>query len=106
MRAIYVNPTFTKRINELSEEESRSVLDYLFRVQIENHGECAYIPSFQPLSWTTVARGRKDVRADLLSPIAEDHVKYKWNKYDVAIWNNSVSPAFRPLPGARIRSTN
>ncbi|KAG0663738.1 hypothetical protein C6P46_002307 [Rhodotorula mucilaginosa] len=57
LRAIYVNPTFTKRINELSEEESRSVLDYLFRVQIENH---------------------------------EDHVKYKWNKYDVAIWNNSV----------------
>ncbi len=46
LRAIYVNPTFTKRINELSEEESRSVLEYLFRVQIENHGECAYIRSF------------------------------------------------------------
>ncbi|GAA5867083.1 hypothetical protein JCM3774_004386 [Rhodotorula dairenensis] len=57
LRSVYVNPTFTKRINELSEEESRSVLEYLFRVQIENH---------------------------------EDHVKYKWNKYDVAIWNNSV----------------
>ncbi|GAA5986227.1 hypothetical protein JCM10908_006465 [Rhodotorula pacifica] len=57
LRAIYVNPTFTKRINELSEEESRSVLEYLFRVQLENY---------------------------------EDHVKYKWSKYDVAIWNNSV----------------
>lgn len=41
LRSIYVNPTFTKRINELSEEESRSVLAYLFRVQIENHGACS-----------------------------------------------------------------
>lgn len=47
LRALYVNPTFTKRINELSEEESRSVLDYLFRVQIENHGEClGLLPCF------------------------------------------------------------
>lgn len=29
-----VNPTFTRRINELSIDESRSVLDYLFRVQV------------------------------------------------------------------------
>ncbi|POY71637.1 hypothetical protein BMF94_5331 [Rhodotorula taiwanensis] len=57
LRSLYISPTFTKRINELSEDESRSVLDYLFRVQIENH---------------------------------EDHVKYKWSPYDVAIWNNSV----------------
>lgn len=32
-----VNKTFTKRINELSEDESESVLNYLFRLQHENH---------------------------------------------------------------------
>ncbi|GAA6006222.1 TauD/TfdA dioxygenase family protein [Rhodotorula paludigena] len=57
LRALYVNPTFTKQINELSFDESRSVLEYLFRVQIENH---------------------------------ENHVKYRWSKYDVAIWDNRV----------------
>lgn len=36
-RAIYASTTFTTRINELSEDESRSVLDYLFRLQHESH---------------------------------------------------------------------
>ncbi|BGP18515.1 hypothetical protein JCM10213_002970 [Rhodosporidiobolus nylandii] len=57
LRALYLNPTFTTRINELGVDESRSVLDYLFRVQNENH---------------------------------ENHVKYRWGKYDVAIWDNRV----------------
>ncbi|BGP02125.1 taurine dioxygenase [Rhodotorula toruloides] len=56
-RALFVNPTFTTKINELNHDESRSVLDYLFRVQAENH---------------------------------ENHVKYRWGKYDVAIWSNPV----------------
>jgi len=38
-KAIYANPTFTTRINELGEDESRSVLDYLFKLQAESHGE-------------------------------------------------------------------
>ncbi|GAA5889327.1 hypothetical protein JCM6882_000708 [Rhodosporidiobolus microsporus] len=37
LRSLYLNPTFTTRINELGVDESRSVLDYLFRVQHENH---------------------------------------------------------------------
>ncbi|GAA6031545.1 hypothetical protein JCM8097_006513 [Rhodosporidiobolus ruineniae] len=57
LKSLYVNPTFTTRINELGIDESRSVLDYLFRVQHENH---------------------------------ENHVKYRWSPYDVAIWNNGV----------------
>ena len=57
LRALYVQPTFTTRINELNQDESRSVLDYLFRVQHENH---------------------------------ENHVKYKWNKHDLAIWDNRL----------------
>ncbi|GAA5969524.1 hypothetical protein JCM11641_008143 [Rhodosporidiobolus odoratus] len=57
LRALYLNPTFTTRINELGIDESRSVLDYLFKVQHENH---------------------------------ENHVKYRWSKYDVSIWSNSV----------------
>jgi len=36
-KAIYANPTFTTRINELSEDESRSTLDYLFKLQAESH---------------------------------------------------------------------
>ncbi|GAA5926243.1 TauD/TfdA dioxygenase family protein [Sporobolomyces koalae] len=36
-KAIYANPTFTTRINELSEDESRSMLDYLFKLQAESH---------------------------------------------------------------------
>ncbi|GAA5832719.1 hypothetical protein JCM11251_005734 [Rhodosporidiobolus azoricus] len=57
LRSLYLNPTFTTRINELGPDESRSVLDYLFRVQHESH---------------------------------ENHVKYRWNRHDVAIWNNSI----------------
>ncbi|GAA6048869.1 hypothetical protein JCM3770_003660 [Rhodotorula araucariae] len=57
LKALYVQPTFTTKINELNQDESRSVLDYLFRVQHENH---------------------------------ENHVKYKWNKHDLAIWDNQV----------------
>ncbi|GAA5869054.1 hypothetical protein JCM8547_008687 [Rhodosporidiobolus lusitaniae] len=57
LKSLYLNPTFTTRINELGHDESRSVLDYLHRVQNENH---------------------------------ENHVKWRWTKYDVAIWNNSV----------------
>ncbi|GAA5935048.1 hypothetical protein JCM3775_004684 [Rhodotorula graminis] len=57
LRALYVNPTFTTRINELGVDESRSVLDFLFRVQVESH---------------------------------EAHVKYKWKKNDLAIWDNQV----------------
>lgn len=65
-RALFVNPTFTTKISELNHDESRSVLDYLFRVQAENH---------------------------------ENHVKYRWGKYDVAIWSNPVR-----LPRVRSRS--
>ncbi|CEQ40700.1 SPOSA6832_02360 [Sporobolomyces salmonicolor] len=36
-KALYVNTTFTARINELSYDESRSVLDYLFKLQHESH---------------------------------------------------------------------
>ena len=37
-KGIYANPTFTTRINELGEDESKSVLDYLFKLQAESHG--------------------------------------------------------------------
>lgn len=37
LQSIYANVTFTTRINELSFDESRSVLNYLFRLQHESH---------------------------------------------------------------------
>lgn len=37
LQSIYVNTTFTTKINELSWDESRVVLDYLFRLQHESH---------------------------------------------------------------------
>lgn len=47
-RALYVNPSFTTRINELNADESRALLDYLYRHQQR--------PEFQVrFHWTTDA---------------------------------------------------
>ncbi|KAI9349820.1 hypothetical protein DFJ73DRAFT_643192 [Zopfochytrium polystomum] len=54
-KGVFVSRTFTQHINELSKDESDAVLQYLFRLNAENH--------------------------DL-------HVRFKWNKNDVAIWDN------------------
>lgn len=95
LRALYVNPTFTKQINELSFDESRSVLEYLFRVQIENHGASAVSCIIHSAIRVTGSCSRSP------STHAENHVKYRWSKYDVAIWDNRVrSPFFRPRPSA------
>lgn len=84
-----VNPTFTRRINELSIDESRSVLDYLFRVQVRRI----------VLSCPDLSRHRDNVlisRVVASSPpfiqheSHEAHVKYRWAKQDLAIWSNSV----------------
>jgi len=53
-----VNLRFTKRIVELTKDESDDVLEYLFRHVAENH-------DFQ--------------------------VRFKWNKNDLAIWDNRSS---------------
>ncbi|KAG6829306.1 hypothetical protein H0H92_004983 [Tricholoma furcatifolium] len=57
-KSLYVNAGFTKRIVELSPEESDEVLAYLQRHISENH--------------------------DL-------QVRYRWNKNDIAIWDNRVT---------------
>ncbi|KAJ3191934.1 hypothetical protein HK101_007255 [Irineochytrium annulatum] len=67
-KLVFVNPAFTIKINELTNDESRLVLDYLFRLIYQNH--------------------------DL-------HVRYKWAKNDVAIWDNrtgvhTATPDFDP----------
>lgn len=96
LRSLYISPTFTKRINELSEDESRSVLDYLFRVQIENHGMLSSLSASRRLMGAD--SGSRELcataghRANHTIRSTEDHVKYKWSPYDVAIWNNSVRP--------------
>ncbi|KAF9267080.1 taurine catabolism dioxygenase [Marasmius fiardii PR-910] len=57
-KTLFVNRTFTKRIVELSPDESENVLEYLFDHVAENH--------------------------DL-------QVRFKWNKNDVAIWDNRAT---------------
>ncbi|KAI9347694.1 putative TfdA family taurine dioxygenase [Obelidium mucronatum] len=56
-KGVFVNGTkgFTKRINELSKDESDLVLEHLFSLITQNH--------------------------DL-------QVRFRWNKYDVAVWDN------------------
>ncbi|KAJ7689024.1 hypothetical protein B0H17DRAFT_1202628 [Mycena rosella] len=54
-KTLFVNRGFTKRIVELTEEESEDVLAYLFRHIAENH---------------------------------DMQVRFRWNKNDVAIWDN------------------
>ncbi|KAJ7102924.1 hypothetical protein C8R44DRAFT_682352 [Mycena epipterygia] len=54
-KSLFVNKGFTKRIVELTEDESDDVLAYLFRHVSENH---------------------------------DMHVRFRWNKNDVAIWDN------------------
>jgi alpha-ketoglutarate-dependent taurine dioxygenase len=54
-KAVFVNPNFTIKINELSNDESKNVLDHLYKLITENH--------------------------DL-------QVRFKWNKNDVALWDN------------------
>jgi alpha-ketoglutarate-dependent taurine dioxygenase len=58
LEAIYAHCRFTKRIAELTKDESDSLLEYLFRHISENH--------------------------DL-------QVRFKWNKNDLAIWDNRSS---------------
>ncbi|KAK7047770.1 hypothetical protein VNI00_006098 [Paramarasmius palmivorus] len=62
-KTVFVNRTFTKRIVELSPDESDDVLDYLSRHIAENH----------------------DLQAGYFA------VRFKWNKNDVAIWDNRVT---------------
>ncbi|KAH7921681.1 taurine catabolism dioxygenase [Leucogyrophana mollusca] len=57
-KALFVNKSFTKRIVELTADESDHVLEYLFRHISENH--------------------------DL-------QVRYRWEKNDVAIWDNRAT---------------
>ncbi|EEB96797.1 hypothetical protein MPER_04001, partial [Moniliophthora perniciosa FA553] len=57
-KSLFVNKTFTKRILELTPDESDDVLDYLAKHISENH--------------------------DL-------QVRFKWQKNDVAIWDNRVT---------------
>jgi alpha-ketoglutarate-dependent taurine dioxygenase len=54
-KGVFVNQAFTKKINELSNDESTFVLNHLYKLISENH--------------------------DL-------HVRFKWNKDDVALWDN------------------
>ncbi|KAF5347751.1 hypothetical protein D9756_010288 [Leucocoprinus leucothites] len=58
LKTLFVNKEFTKRINELTSDESDHLLDYLTRQFSENH----------------------DIQ-----------VRYRWEKNDVAIWDNRVT---------------
>ncbi|KAJ3074083.1 hypothetical protein HDU99_001795 [Rhizoclosmatium hyalinum] len=57
-KGVFVNAGFTKRINELSKDESDIVLNHLFSLVVQNH--------------------------DL-------QVRFRWNKHDVAVWDNRSS---------------
>ena len=50
-RGLFVNKTFTKRIVELNWDESDALLNYLFRVQHESHGQ--YILPLQMVTLLT-----------------------------------------------------
>ncbi|KAJ3070859.1 hypothetical protein HDU98_006123 [Podochytrium sp. JEL0797] len=57
-KGVFANKGFTRRINELSKDESDLVLNHLFNLAVQNH--------------------------DL-------QVRYRWNKNDVAVWDNRSS---------------
>ncbi|KAJ3122198.1 hypothetical protein HK100_012082 [Physocladia obscura] len=57
-KGVFANKIFTKRINDLSKDESDIVLEYLFQLAPLNH---------------------------------DIHVRFRWNKNDVAVWDNRSS---------------
>ena len=54
-KSVYVNKGFTKRINEVTKDESDALLGYLFNLLTQNH---------------------------------DAQVRFRWNKGDLAIWDN------------------
>lgn len=77
-RGLFVNKEFTNRIVELNVDESDAMLAYLFRLQHESH-------SSSLLSWLTLTL---PLRHSNESKFADTHVRYRWSKNDVAIWDN------------------
>ncbi|KAL0565514.1 hypothetical protein V5O48_016511 [Marasmius crinis-equi] len=79
-KTLFVNRGFTRRINELSYDESEDVLKYLFSHVADNHDfQVGSLSSPRVLLF-------QDVELD-----AFDQVRYKWNENDVAIWDNRAT---------------
>lgn len=75
-RGVYVNPTFTKRIVELSQDESDAVLQHLFKVQAQ---------SVDLMVSHSIHATRSSTQE---TDIVDEQVKYRWSVGDVAIWDD------------------
>lgn len=72
-KSVFVNKGFTKRINGITKDESDILLSYLFNVSYP----------FSPSNKTTLI--------GVLQLVTQNHdaqVRYRWNKNDLAIWDN------------------
>jgi len=71
-----VNKGFTRRIVELTKDESDVILDYLFKVSLLRF------------------RSRRTHQLTFFQLIAQNHdnqVRFKWRQNDVAIWDNRTN---------------
>lgn len=62
------------RINELSFDESKALLEYLFKLQHQSHST-----SLLPFLLSS------------LTPLADSQVRYRWSPNDLAIWDNRTT---------------
>jgi alpha-ketoglutarate-dependent taurine dioxygenase len=89
LNGLFVNSTFTSRIDQLTFDESDALLKYLFMLQAQSHGP---LLSFRRARWM---KDRSDTR--FRSGLADAQVRYRWNVNDLAIWDNRSTCHSTPL---------
>lgn len=87
-KSLFVNKGFTKRINGVTKDESDMLLNYLFNV-------CFHVNQYPQPPWRTGCTcGYKQLawaNFSSLQLVTQNHdaqVRFKWNKNDLAIWDN------------------
>ena len=84
---MFVNKAFTKRIVELTKDESDVILGYLFNVrpfQISHFS----LSSSSPCPSSSPNLLRRSNSFQLVALNHDNQVRFKWSKNDVAIWDN------------------
>lgn len=78
-KSVFVNKGFTKRINGITKDESDILLNYLFNV------------TPPPSCYLDANKKNKKQKLNSMQLVTQNHdaqVRFRWNKNDLAIWDN------------------